>query len=109
MPKVIYIEKSGVTHCVEVPIGSSVMEGGRNAGVEGMLAECGGACSCATCHVYVNSDWLERVPPMEAMELDMLDFAPSVDLNRSRLSCQIRITAELDGLIINIADCIQGC
>jgi ferredoxin, 2Fe-2S len=102
MPKVTYIEHDGTTHRVEVPIGSTVMEGGRNAGVQGIVAECGGACACSTCHVYLASEWLDRVPPMESMEEDMLEFAPATDPMRSRLSCQIRVTAELDGLVVNV-------
>lgn len=75
---------------------------GRNAGVEGIVAECGGACSCSTCHVYVLAEWVDRLPPKKGMEEDMLEFAPGVDLERSRLSCQIRVTAELDGLVVGV-------
>lgn len=102
MPKITYIEHAGDAHTVDVPVGNSVMEGGRNAGVPGIVAECGGACACSTCHVYVHPDWIDRLPGKESMEEDMLDFAPIMDPARSRLSCQIRITAELDGLIVNV-------
>jgi ferredoxin, 2Fe-2S len=102
MPKITYIEHSGKSHVVEVPIGNTVMEGGRNAGVEGIVAECGGACACSTCHVYVDSEWVDRIAPKQSMEEDMLDFALAMDPACSRLSCQIRVTAELDGLAVNI-------
>ena len=102
MPKITYIEHTGAAHTVDVPIGNSVMEGGRNADIPGIVAECGGACSCSTCHVYVDPEWVERVPPKESMEEDMLDFAPGMDPERSRLSCQIRVTAQLDGLVVEV-------
>ena len=104
MPKITYIEHTGKEHVVDVPIGNTVMEGGRNAGIEGIVAECGGACSCSTCHVYVHSEWVDRIAPMESMEEDMLDFAPAMDPARSRLGCQIRVSAELDGLVVDVPD-----
>jgi 2Fe-2S ferredoxin len=104
MPKITYIEHNGQAHVVEVPVGNSVMEGGRNAGIAGIVAECGGACSCSTCHVYVHSDWVDRLPPKESMEEDMLDFAPAVNPERSRLSCQIRVAAEFDGLVVDVPE-----
>ena len=97
MPKITYIERSGEARVVEVPIGHTVMEGGRDAGIVGIVAECGGACSCSTCHVYVHPQWVGHLPAKESMEEDMLDFAPAMDPARSRLGCQIRVTAELDG------------
>ncbi len=104
MPKITYIEHTGQERVVDVPVGNTVMEGGRDAGIEGILAECGGACSCSTCHVYIDSAWVDRIPPKESMEIDMLDFAPAVDPELSRLGCQIRITAELDGLIVKVPE-----
>lgn len=104
MPKITYIEHNGKVHVVDVPVGNTLMEGGRNAGVEGIVAECGGACSCSTCHVYVHPEWVDRLLPKEDMEEDMLDFAPAMDAARSRLGCQIRITAELDGLVVNVPE-----
>jgi len=104
MPKITYIEHTGKRHVLDVPIGNTVMEGGRNAGIEGIVAECGGACSCSTCHVYVHSEWVDRISPKESMEEDMLDFAPAMDPARSRLSCQIRVSAELDGLVVDVPD-----
>ena len=102
MPKITYIEHTGDAHTIDVPVGNSVMEGGRNAGIEGIVAECGGACSCSTCHVYVHVEWIDRLPPRESMEDDMLEFAPGLDPGRSRLSCQIRVTAALDGLVVDV-------
>lgn len=102
MPKITYIEQSGEAQVVDVPVGNTVMEGGRNAGIAGIVAECGGSCSCSTCHVYVDPQWVDRLPSKESMEDDMLDFAPGMDPTRSRLSCQIRVTADLDGLIVNV-------
>jgi 2Fe-2S ferredoxin len=102
MPNITYIEHTGEAHTIDVPLGNSVMEGGRNAGITGIVAECGGACSCSTCHVYVHADWIDRLPAKESMEDDMLEFAPGVDSARSRLSCQIRVTAALDGLVVDV-------
>ena len=102
MPKITYIEHNGEVHVVEVPLGRTVMEGGRDAGIEGIVAECGGACSCATCHIHVRPEWVSRIPPKESMEEDMLDFAQAMDPARSRLGCQIRVTAELDGLVVDV-------
>ena len=104
MPKITYIEHTGESHTVDVPVGNSVMEGGRNAGIPGIVAECGGACACSTCHVYVDPDWFDRVPAKESMEEDMLEFAPGMDADRSRLSCQIRVTADLEGLVVRVPE-----
>ncbi len=70
---------------------------------EGILAECGGACSCATCHVHIDPDWIEKLPPMDDLEREMLDFADDVD-EYSRLSCQIKISDALDGLVVNVPE-----
>jgi len=88
---------------VEVENGYSVMEGAINNNVEGIVAECGGACACATCHSYIDESWLERLPEMEDMEDSMLDAAYERK-NNSRLTCQIEMSDELDGLIVNVAD-----
>ncbi|TNB49892.1 2Fe-2S iron-sulfur cluster binding domain-containing protein [Martelella lutilitoris] len=102
MVKIIYIEHGGKRHELDVAAGQSVMEGARDNGVEGIVAECGGCCSCSTCHVYVAGNWFERLPPIEAMEEDMLDFAPGMEPGRSRLSCQLTVTEELDGLTVEV-------
>lgn len=102
MPKITYIQPDGNERVVDVPEGSSVMEGARDAGVAGIVAECGGACSCSTCHVYVSSEWVDQLSPMEEMEEDMLDFAPEARPECSRLSCQLRVSPGLDGLVVTV-------
>ncbi|MHB8286583.1 MAG: 2Fe-2S iron-sulfur cluster-binding protein [Caulobacteraceae bacterium] len=101
MPKVTYIEFSGTEHPVEVKAGATVMEGAVKHNVPGIDADCGGACACATCHVYVDPAWTELTGKPSAMEESMLDFAENVEPN-SRLSCQIKVTATLDGLIVRM-------
>ena len=101
MAKVTYIEHSGTSHVVEVANGLSVMEGAIKNNVPGIDADCGGACSCATCHVYVDENWVGKLTPADETELAMIDYAVDQREN-SRLSCQIKITAELDGLIITL-------
>ncbi|BBF91819.1 2Fe-2S iron-sulfur cluster-binding protein [Blastochloris tepida] len=103
MPKITFIDPTGTAHTVEAEIDSTVMEGAIKNGVPGIEAECGGACACATCHVYVDEAWLERTGEPVAMEQDMLDFAFDVRAN-SRLSCQIKVTEELDGLVVTVPD-----
>jgi 2Fe-2S ferredoxin len=101
MPKIKYIEHSGKEHEVDVPVGWSVMEGAVKNLIPGIDADCGGACACATCHVFVDQAWLEKLPAKEDMEETMLDFAPDMAGN-SRLSCQIKVTPELDGLVVRM-------
>jgi 2Fe-2S ferredoxin len=101
MPKITFIEASGKTYETEAEIGSTVMETAIMNGVPGIIAECGGACTCATCHAYVDPAWTEIVGPPSMMEEDMLDFAFEVKPN-SRLSCQIKVTKELDGLVVRM-------
>jgi ferredoxin, 2Fe-2S len=100
MPKITYIEHDGKKRTVDAPVGSTVMENAIKNGVPGIVAECGGACSCATCHVHVDEAWKEKVGPPSPMEEDMLDFAFDVRPT-SRLSCQIKVTDELDGLVMH--------
>jgi ferredoxin, 2Fe-2S len=104
MAKITYVEWSGKEHVVEVPSGLTVMEGARDNGIPGIEADCGGACACSTCHVYVDSDWVEKLPPKDPMEEDMLDFAYQPDPERSRLTCQIKVTDELDGLRVQMPE-----
>jgi 2Fe-2S ferredoxin len=99
MPKIIYVEHDGTKRAVDAEVGATVMETAIRNNVPGIVAECGGACSCATCHVHVDEAWSEKVGPPSAMEEDMLDFAFDVRPT-SRLSCQIKVTDELDGLIV---------
>ncbi len=100
MPKITYIEENGKAHVVDVPTGWTVMEGAVKNRVPGIDADCGGACACATCHVYVDPAWLAEMKRREEMEEQMPDFAIQLKSN-SRLSCQIKVTPELDGLVVH--------
>jgi len=104
MARITYIEFNGTPHQVEVTPGLTVMEGARDNGVPGIEADCGGACACSTCHVYVDAAWVDRLPARDAMEEDMLDFAWKPDAQRSRLTCQIKVTPELDGLVVHLPE-----
>jgi len=97
MPKIIYIEHTGKEHVIDAPNGQTVMEAAVKHAVPGIDADCGGACACATCHVYVDAAFTDKVGKPSAMEQSMLDFAENVKEN-SRLSCQIKIRDDLDGL-----------
>ncbi len=106
MVKITYIEHDGTPHEIEAEEGQSVMEAAIQNMVPGIDADCGGACACATCHVYVEEAWREKVGKSESMEESMLDFAQEKQEN-SRLSCQIKVTKELDGLIVHLPE-FQG-
>ena len=106
MTKVTYIEHNGAEHVIDAENGASVMEAAVKNGVPGIDADCGGACACATCHVYVDEAWVEKAGKAEAMEESMLDFASEPKEN-SRLSCQIVVRDELEGLIIRLPE-FQG-
>jgi 2Fe-2S ferredoxin len=99
MAKITYIDHEGTARTVEAESGSTVMESAIKNSIPGIEAECGGACACATCHVYVDEAWTEIVGKPSPMEEDMLDFGFDVKSN-SRLSCQIKISDQLDGLIV---------
>tara|TARA_A100001011_G_scaffold265714_1_gene274575 strand:+ start:544 stop:864 length:321 start_codon:yes stop_codon:yes gene_type:complete len=99
MPKITYIEFSGKSQTVEVENGLSVMEGAIQNNVPGIDADCGGSMACATCHVYVKENWLDKLSKIEDAENDMLDMANNPKKN-SRLSCQLIVSDELDGLIV---------
>jgi ferredoxin, 2Fe-2S len=103
MPKITYIGADGTSRTVDAEIGSTVMEVAIKQGVPGIEAECGGACACATCHVYVDEGWRAVVGEPSPMEEDMLDFGYDVKPS-SRLSCQIKVTAEIDGLVVRIPE-----
>ncbi|WP_313008384.1 2Fe-2S iron-sulfur cluster-binding protein [Brevundimonas vesicularis] len=103
MASITYIEHDGTEHVVDVKSGLSVMEGAIRNNVPGIDADCGGACACATCHVYVDDAWLEVTGKPSAMEESMLDFAEEVEPN-SRLSCQIRVSDALNGLIVRLPE-----
>jgi 2Fe-2S ferredoxin len=99
MPRIIYIEANGERHEVEVRAKLSVMEGALLHGVPGIDAECGGAAACATCHVYVDEDWRDRIPAPHPDEREMLEMATEPGPG-SRLSCQIKVADALDGLVV---------
>ena len=99
MPKVTFIEFDDTVHTLDAELGATMMETALQGGVTSIVAECGGACSCATCHVYVDDAWVERLEPKTAEEEDQLDAAFDVRPN-SRLSCQIKVTETLDGLVL---------
>ena len=103
MAKITYFTHTGDRYEVEAENGSTVMENAIKNGIPGIEAECGGACACATCHVYVDEDWVAATGSPESMEEDMLDFAYDVRPN-SRLSCQIKVTDALDGLVVRIPE-----
>ena len=103
MAKLTFIAFDGTRIDVEAVNGSTVMENAIRNQVPGIEAECGGACACATCHVYVDDDWVEKTGKPAAMEEDMLDFAYDVRPN-SRLSCQIKVKDELNGLVVSIPE-----
>ena len=101
---VTFVQEDGEVKTLEqVATNQSLMEAGRAAGVAGILADCGGACACATCHVYVDPDWMEKVGAPDDIEAEMLDMVSDVAKPTSRLSCQIRLKPELDGLKVEVA------
>ena len=102
MVRVTFKTHDGNEHIVEAKSGASLMEAARDNSVPGIEADCGGACACATCHVYVADDWVSQLPSKEDMEKDMLDFAWEPDSTTSRLSCQIKLSENLDGLTVQI-------
>ncbi len=104
MAKITYIEHGGKEHVVEVANGLTVMEGARDNNIPGIEADCGGACACSTCHVYVDPAWADKLPAKEDMEEDMLDFAFEPDPARSRLTCQIKVSDALDGLVVQMPE-----
>ena len=99
MAKITFIDSAGTARSVDAEIGSTVMETAIKNDIPGIEAECGGACACATCHVYIDEAWREKVGEPSPMEEDMLDFAFEVRPN-SRLSCQIKVRDDLDGLVV---------
>jgi 2Fe-2S ferredoxin len=103
MTKLTYLTFDGTRFEVDAENGSTVMENAVRNAVPGIEAECGGACACATCHVYVDEAWTDIVGEPESMEEDMLDFAYDVRPN-SRLSCQIKVRSELDGLVVSVPE-----
>ncbi len=103
MTKLTIVAHDGVKFEIDAEDGSTVMENAIRNSVPGIEAECGGACACATCHVYVHPDWFDKLPDIDPMEEDMLDFAYDVRPN-SRLSCQIKVSPELEGLVVHVPE-----
>ena len=101
MPKITYIEHNGKSHKIEVSNGFTVMEGAVQNNILGIDADCGGSCACATCHVYVDEKWFDKIIKKESAEEDMLDMAHEPK-KFSRLTCQITVTDELDGLVVKM-------
>lgn len=102
MPKVIYIEAEGKVHEIDLPLGATFMEGAVQNDVKGIIAECGGSCMCATCHVYVDDAFLDLLPEMEEEEDEMLEGTTAERTANSRLGCQVRASKALDGIILRI-------
>ena len=103
MPRIIFITPNGEKHEVEVESGYSVMEAAINNNIDGIVAECGGACACATCHSYIDDAWTGRMPPMDDMEDSILDAAYDRRDN-SRLTCQLEVQDDWDGLVVHVAE-----
>jgi 2Fe-2S ferredoxin len=104
MPQVTYVSHDGQSTTLDVPLGTSVMQAATLHGIDGIVAECGGSCMCATCHVYVKEDQLSKLPEMELGEDAMLDGTASPRKSNSRLSCQLVMAAEMDGLVVTMPE-----
>ncbi len=104
MPRVTYISQDGKETTLDIAVGTSVMQAAVLNGVDGIVAECGGSCMCATCHVYVREDQLELTPKMEADEDAMLDGTASPRRPNSRLSCQLVVSPQMDGLVVTLPE-----
>ena len=103
MPKITYIEHTGKSHTINIPKGLSVMEGAIQNNIPGIDADCGGGMACATCHVYVKEEWFDKLPKKEDGEEDMIDMAHEPN-KFSRLSCQLTVSGELEGLIVKLPE-----
>ncbi len=101
MPRIVYIEHDGTEHVVEATVGTTVMQTAVDNLVPGIVGDCGGCCSCATCHGFVDVQWRERIPPASADEQLLLEGAVAVEPG-SRLTCQIEVRADLDGMIVRL-------
>lgn len=101
MPTVVFIDHSGATYEVEAPLNKSLMQVALENGVPGILGDCGGSCSCATCHGYVDEKWADALPPRSETEVFMLEEVPE-PRPTSRLCCQIRVTPEMDGIVVRL-------
>jgi len=104
MPRVTYVSHDGTSTTLDVPLGTSVMQAALLQGLDGIVAECGGSCMCATCHVFVHDDQLKLLPEMELGEDAMLDGTAVPRRPNSRLSCQLVMTPEMDGLVVDMPE-----
>ena len=104
MPKIIFISPEGVATEAEVSVGTTVMAAAVGNGIEGIVAECGGVCMCATCHVFVHEDFWARLPPTQDTEEAVLEITAEARVRTSRLSCQIKMTEALDGMVVQIPE-----
>ena len=104
MPKVNFIEPDGSTTEVDIPVGWSIMEGAVQNGVDKIVAECGGGCACATCHVFVDEAWLDKLEACSDIESDMLECTSEERKPNSRLSCQIKVADNIDGIVIHLPE-----
>ena len=104
MPRVTYISQDEKATTLDIAVGTSVMQGAVFNGIDGIVAECGGSCMCATCHVYVQEDQLAKTPAMQDDEEAMLEGTASPRLANSRLSCQLVVSAEMDGLVVRLPE-----
>lgn len=102
MPKITYIQADGTQHVVEATIGTSLMQTALNNGVAGILGDCGGACQCATCHVYIDAPWRGQLPSIGDMEDAMLDSSPAPRKDISRLACEVTVRPEFDGMVVHL-------
>ncbi|MFN3590289.1 MAG: 2Fe-2S iron-sulfur cluster-binding protein [Spirosomataceae bacterium] len=99
---ITYIEPNGTEKTVDLPMGATLMEGAIQNGVQGIIAECGGSCMCATCHCYIDESFASLLPEMEEEEDEMLEAASAERKSTSRLGCQVRVTKDMDGLIVRV-------
>lgn len=107
MPRITYVEHNGTAHEVEVADGLSLMEGATQNGVPGIDGDCGGNAACATCHIFIRPDWRAKLGTPGDMELAMVEMASGFDPQSSRLACQIRVSALLDGLVVDMPESQQ--
>jgi 2Fe-2S ferredoxin len=104
MPKVIYVSHTGDRKEIDVPVGTTVMAAALKNGIDGIVAECGGVCMCSTCHVFVDENFMSKLPPADDTEEAVLEIAAIERQPNSRLSCQIKVTEDLDGLIVRMPE-----
>ena len=102
MPKITFVDADGTRHEVEAKAGVSIMENAISNNIDGIEAECGGSCMCATCHCFIEDEYSANIPAMESDEDEMLGFAAEERRPTSRLSCQVQMTDELDGIVVNL-------